>query len=175
MLVQKHTSELRSNKYWTEIMSTTQLECVPQKMPGNGAAYSREWVDTVKAVTLADLNSIFQVINHQSIEQINECTRVYSHTLREFGLLEMKLRPSKKTHRSRERLHGALCELLLVTLCTPPSPPESINRSIYQVLNLDEQDMYTCVAISGGGRGDNCPGGRCPRPHHAVSHAPLAN
>ena len=48
VLVQKHTSELRSNRYWTEILSTTQLGCVPQKQPGNGAAYSREWVDTVK-------------------------------------------------------------------------------------------------------------------------------
>ena len=41
----------------------TQLDCVPNKSPGNGAAYYREWIDTIKEVTLSDLNIIFGVLN----------------------------------------------------------------------------------------------------------------
>lgn len=63
VLAQKHTSELSSNKYWTEILCGTQLACVAEKQPGNGAAYQREWCDTVKAVTLKDLELMLTVLD----------------------------------------------------------------------------------------------------------------
>jgi len=63
VLVQRHTSELRSNKYWTEILTGAQLPCVGPKEPGNGAAYQREWADTVRAITLADVELMFQALS----------------------------------------------------------------------------------------------------------------
>ena len=36
-------------------MSLTQLGCVPGKAPGGGAAYLREWAETVRAVTVKDV------------------------------------------------------------------------------------------------------------------------
>lgn len=53
VLVQRHTSELRSNKYWTEILTGSQLPCMDGKHPGNGAAYQREWEDTVRKLSIS--------------------------------------------------------------------------------------------------------------------------
>jgi len=76
VLVQRHTSELRSNQYWSEILSATQLESVPGKQPGNGAAYLREWGETVRAVTLEDLDLMFKALKLEDEKQFYTCIAV---------------------------------------------------------------------------------------------------
>merc|ERR1712086_836526 len=63
VLVNKHNSELGTNKFWADLMAGTQLPSIPAKAPGSGAAWLRDWVETVNSITVSDLNLMIKALD----------------------------------------------------------------------------------------------------------------